>query len=78
MSAFPKKRAKEKTPQQILFLATAYSKIMDGIALGNGFDVLKQEVELYQVNENIYAISKKQSFDSYWGEIVSLTEGEES
>ena len=35
-----------ETPDEVLFLANNFSKIMDEIKPGNGFDILKQELEL--------------------------------
>ena len=72
----PERRNKEDTPKNIMHLAHSFSKIVDGIAPGYGFDLLNQELEFYQVDDNVGVINKKQSFDSYWGQVAALTEGE--
>ena len=78
MAAFsPDRRTKECTRKQILYLARSYSKIVNGIS-PTGFDQLKQEVELYQLDDNIEDINKKQSYNSYWGEVAALTEADDN
>ena len=78
MAAFsPDRRTKECSRKQILYLARSYSKIVNGIS-PTGFDQLKQEVELYQLDDNIENINKKQSYNSYWGEVAALTEGDDN
>ena len=76
-SLSPHNRTKVDTPKKIMYLATSYSKIVDVIAPGDGLDQLKREVELYNMDDNIKEINKNQSFNSYWGEVSMLTEGEE-
>ena len=77
MSALsPYNRTKVDTNNKILYLATSYSKILDGVAPGNGLDTLKQELELYSIDDNLNDINKAQSYNSYWGKISEVTEGE--
>ena len=75
MSAFsPYNRTRADTPKKILYLATSYSKILNTIAPGNGLDTLKQEVELYTIDDNLKEINQFQSYNSYWGEVSMTTE----
>ena len=52
-SLSPQSRTKANTPDQIMNLAHSFSKIVDGIAPGNDMDTLKNEVDLYNIDDNI-------------------------
>ena len=77
MSALsPHNRTKIDTKNKILYLAESYSKILNGVTPGNGLDILKQELELYSIDDNLKDINKDQSYNSYWGKVSEITEGE--
>ena len=57
-------------------MAASYSKILNGVAPRNGLDIRKQELELYLIDDNLKDINKDQSYNSYWGKVSEITEGE--
>ena len=78
MSAFsPANRSKENTAGQIMFMATRFSKILDNIRPGDGLDKLKNEVQIYQADEDINYFDKHLSYNDYWGKVSEVTEGSE-
>jgi hypothetical protein len=78
MEAFaPNNRSKAATPEEIMFLANSFSKIVDNIRPGDGQDKLREEVQTYQLDDEISNISHSLSYDDYWGEVAKVTEGPE-
>ena len=61
-------RTKAATPDQIMFLASSYSKITDVISPGVGTDTHK--VDLYNMDDCINDINKHQNYNSYWDEVA--------
>ena len=77
MSALsPHNRTKIDTKKKILYLAESYSKILNGVTPGNGLDILKQELEIYSIYYNLKDMNKGQSYNSYWGKVSEVTEGD--
>ena len=74
MSALsPCNRKKASTQKRIMDLARSYSKIMNVICPGTGFDQLRQELDVYTIDDKIDDVrSGTQSFDEYWGEVAKL------
>ena len=78
MASFsPSNRTKLNTADEILYMGSAFSKIVEVIKHGNSQDLLKTEVERYQVDELVRDFSPNLSYNDYWGAVGELTEGEE-
>ena len=78
MAAFsPTNRTKETTTGEIMFLATRCSKILDNIRPGDGFDKLKNEIQIYQADDDINYLDKGLSYNDYWSKVAEVTEGTE-
>ena len=76
MSCFhPGNRKKVETPHQIRFLSQTFSKVVENIRPGDGLDKLKEEVEIYNLDEDI-KFEPKEGFDEYWGKVAEIEEGE--
>ena len=71
----PERRTKVETPKQIMHMATQYSKVVDTIMPGTGFDQLRQEIELYTLEDRLNDISTRLSYDAYWAEVASIRSG---
>ena len=72
----PSKHRNIETPKEIKYLAIAYSKIVDNICPGTGFDKLNSELDEYQVDDVVEQIASTK-YNSYWNEVSEITEGEE-
>ena len=76
MEAFsPLNQTAADTPDQILFLAGQFSKILKNLRPNDGFDKLKTEVHQYQTDSEVGRISKSLSYNKYWLEVSKITEG---
>ena len=76
MEAFsPLNQTAADTPDQILFLAGQFSKILKNLRPNDGFDKLKSEVHQYQADSEVGRISKSLSYNKYWLEVSKITEG---
>ena len=72
----PHNRRNPKTRDQILYLATSFSKIMKNIRPIDGFDKLRSEIDMYQTDIEVGKIDKKKSFNDYWLEVAKIEEGQ--
>ena len=78
MSSFsPANRTKADTAGEIMFMATRFSKILDNIRPGDALDKLKNEVQIYQADEEIDFFDKHLTYNDYWGKVAEVTEGSE-
>ena len=69
----PMNRTKANTPKAIMSLARSYSKVIHVIAPGDGFDTLRHELELYQVDKTISdTINNRLSYEDYWKAVAAL------
>ena len=77
LNAFsPFKRTHRETKERILYLANSYPKIITGIAPVNGFDLLRNELDIYTTDDILKELDKSQNFNSYWGDVANVKEGE--
>ena len=73
MSALsPSNRKKASTPKKIMDLARSYSKIINVICSGTGFDQLRNELDVYIIDDKIDDAISTHIFDEYWGEVGNL------
>ena len=79
MAAFsPHNRKHEDTVDQVLYLAGSFSKIVQNIRPLDGYDTLRKELHMYQVDEDVKKIDTNLSFDKFWSEVGKITEGSEN
>lgn len=78
MDAFsPNNRRSADTFDKILFLGGSFTKVLNNIRPHDGFDKLRKEVELYQVDEEVRKIDPNLSYNNYWMKVEEITEGSE-
>ena len=65
------------TFDKILFLGGSFTKVLNNIRPHDGFDKLRKEVELYQVDEEVRKIDPNLSYNNYWMKVEEITEGSE-
>ena len=58
-------------------LAGSFSKIVQNIRPLDGYDTLRKELHMYQVDEDVKKIDTNLSFDKFWSEVGKITEGSE-
>ena len=54
-------------PHKVKYLAKSFSKIVDDIRPGDGYDRIIEEIEEYNIDENINEIMDgMETYEQYW------------
>ena len=71
----PKNRSKVEMPHKVKYLAKSFSKIVDNIWPGDGYDRIIEEIEEYNIDEDIKEIMDgMETYEQYWEKILDMKE----
>ena len=71
----PKNSSKVEMPHKVKYLAKSFSKIVDNIQPGDGYDRIIEEIEEYNIDEDIKEImGGMETYEQYWKKIRDMKE----